>query len=153
MKRLTTYICGYPHGAKGVSEDKLTGTYCRGSFEATAIVERLAAIEDILGDNYDLDWLSDLIEANKTNRCIVMPCKVGDAIYTIEQEFNGFSIEPKIEKRFIDGYSGNLLNPIWFISKRPYEMHYFLSEFGKTVFLTLEEAEAALKKMHELQRI
>lgn len=37
MKRLTKEICGYAHGAEGVCEDKLTGSYCRGEFEATAI--------------------------------------------------------------------------------------------------------------------
>lgn len=36
MKRLTKEICGYAHGAEGISEDKLTGSYCRGEFEATA---------------------------------------------------------------------------------------------------------------------
>lgn len=37
-KRLTTKE-KYPHGAEGVSKDKLTGKYCRGVFEATACVK------------------------------------------------------------------------------------------------------------------
>lgn len=44
-KRLTTNE-KYPHGAEGVSEDKLTGRYCRGVFEATACVEKLAEYEN-----------------------------------------------------------------------------------------------------------
>ena len=63
MERLTTYIYGYAHGAEGIREDGLTGNYCRGEFEATAIVDRLAAIEDILGDEYDLDELSKAMAA------------------------------------------------------------------------------------------
>ena len=55
MKRLTKEICGHAHGAEGISEDKLTGAYCRGEFEATAIVERLFVIEEILGEDYDLE--------------------------------------------------------------------------------------------------
>lgn len=43
-KRLTTKE-KYPHGAEGVSKDKLTGRYCRGVFEATACVEKLAEYE------------------------------------------------------------------------------------------------------------
>lgn len=35
MNRLTTNE-EYPHGAEGVSEDKLTGKWCRGKFECTA---------------------------------------------------------------------------------------------------------------------
>ena len=62
MKRMTAYICDRAHGADGVSESKLTGAYCRGEFEATALVERLAQIEDILGDTYDLDRLKEAIK-------------------------------------------------------------------------------------------
>ena len=46
MERLTT-IGEYPHGAEGISPDKLTGRWCRGEFEATACVERLAEYENI----------------------------------------------------------------------------------------------------------
>lgn len=73
MKRLTKYICDRAHGAQGVSNDRLTGAYCRGQFEATAIVERLASIEDILGDDYDLDRLRELVEADRDGRCVVLP--------------------------------------------------------------------------------
>ena len=45
MNRLTTNE-EYPHGAEGVSEDKLTGKWCRGKFECTAIVERLSKYEN-----------------------------------------------------------------------------------------------------------
>lgn len=111
--------------------------------------DRLAAIEDILGDDYDLDRLKEMVEADREGKCIVLPCKVGETVYTIEQEFNGFCTEVKIEKRIIDGCGGNLLNPVWVVSKKPYELHYFPSEFGKTVFTTHEEAESALEKMKE----
>ncbi len=47
MERLTKRIDGSAHGAEGVSRDKLTGTYCRGKFEATACVEKLAEYEDL----------------------------------------------------------------------------------------------------------
>ena len=34
-------------------------------------VDRLAAIEDILGDEYELDRLKELVEADKDGRCVV----------------------------------------------------------------------------------
>lgn len=37
------------------------------------IVDRLGAIEDILGDNYDLDRLRELVTAVKTKRMFVLP--------------------------------------------------------------------------------
>lgn len=36
------------------------------------IVEALGAIEDILGDNYDLDRLRELVEADREGRCVVL---------------------------------------------------------------------------------
>lgn len=78
MERMTKYICERAHGAEGVSENKLTGSYCRGQFEATALVERLAQIEDILGDTYDLDRLRELVDAEKAGRCMALPCHVGE---------------------------------------------------------------------------
>lgn len=80
MKRMTAYICDRAHGADGVSESKLTGAYCRGEFEATALVERLAQIEDILGDIYDLDRLRELAEADMAGRCVVLPVKPGETV-------------------------------------------------------------------------
>ena len=35
--------------------------------------DRLAAIEDILGDEYDLDRLRELAQANREGRCVVLP--------------------------------------------------------------------------------
>ena len=51
MTRLTTRE-EYPHGAEGVSKDKLTGRYCRGTFEATACVEKLAEYENAEEDGF-----------------------------------------------------------------------------------------------------
>ena len=54
------------------------------SFECESvgdIVRRLAAIEDILGDEYDLDRLRELGQADREGRCVVLPCKVEDDVY------------------------------------------------------------------------
>lgn len=45
-----------------------TALYCRNRLK-----DRLAVIEDILGDNYDLDRLRELVEADKEGRCVVLP--------------------------------------------------------------------------------
>lgn len=39
------------------------------------IWERLNEIENILGDNYDLERLKELVEADKEGKCVVLPCK------------------------------------------------------------------------------
>lgn len=36
------------------------------------IINRLATIEDILGDGYDLDRLRELVEADRDGRCVII---------------------------------------------------------------------------------
>lgn len=50
--------------------------------EVGGIIDRLGIIEDILGDDYDLGQLRELVQADREGRCVVLPCKVGDKIYT-----------------------------------------------------------------------
>lgn len=52
---------------------------CNGCPIANAF-DRLAAIEDILGNDYDLERLRELVQADKNGRCVVLPCKCGDTI-------------------------------------------------------------------------
>ena len=44
------------------------------------IWERLKAIEDILGDEYDLERLRELARADREGRCVVLPCEPGHEI-------------------------------------------------------------------------
>lgn len=40
--------------------------------EHETAIHRLAAIEDILGDDYDLDRLRELVEADRDGRCVIL---------------------------------------------------------------------------------
>ncbi|OUN23569.1 hypothetical protein B5G34_00255 [Flavonifractor sp. An82] len=55
------------------------------------IAIRLADIEDILGEDYDLDRLRELVEADRDGRCVVSPCKVGSPVWRVydDCEFPG----------------------------------------------------------------
>ena len=39
-----------------------------------AMAIRLKQIEDILGDDYDLDRLKELVKADREGKCVVLPC-------------------------------------------------------------------------------
>lgn len=108
-------------------------------------INRLFDIEDILGDEYDLDRLKELVQADREGRCVVLPCRVGDKVYCIQSYFNDAKMrfEKKVKCRDVD-----------FMQSLPdlFEcegMIYTFSDIGKIVFLTSEEAEAALEKMKE----
>lgn len=96
--------------------------------------ERLAAIEDILGDDYDLARLAELAQADRDGRCVVLPCKAGDTVYSAFP-LCGVSSH-QIRKIEIDADGSFACSALMI----PF------SDFGKTVFLTREEAEAKLKE-------
>ena len=49
--------------------------------------DRLAAIEDILGDEYDLDELKEVVQAKREGRCVVLPCKIFDKIWNVAAHY------------------------------------------------------------------
>lgn len=113
------------------------------------LVERLAAYEDIAELCGGVDRLRELAEADKDGRVVVLPCKVGDTVYMIERIFdidNGVCDE--ICARKVIGHGGNNLNKLWLVGSGGIcNAYIFVSEFGKTVFLTREEAERAIQEM------
>ena len=46
-------------------------------------IHRLVTIEDILGDEYDLDELREMVQAKREGRCVVLPAGIGDTVYHI----------------------------------------------------------------------
>ena len=137
--------------------------------EHETAIHRLAAIEDILGDEYELDLLRKLVEAEKEDRyiimkeprragvhrltelaeadrdgrCVVLPWKLHDKIFYID---NGVIRETEAES-FHNWISGR-----WKVSAhtdrmydrwKGYEIDF--SDIGEIAFLTRAEAEEALK--------
>ena len=99
------------------------------------LAARLAAIEDILGDDYDLERLRELVEADREGRCVVLSCKFGDTVYSIRHE--------RVPD---DEYRMSFHTEMRIISQKFGLNH--ADCIGKTVFLTREEAEAALAKLN-----
>jgi hypothetical protein len=100
-------------------------------------------------ENMTVGRLKELAEADKDGRVVVLPCKVGDTVYMIERIFdidNGICDE--ICARKVIGHGGNNLNQLWLVGSGGIcNAYIFVSEFGKTVFLTREEAERAIQEM------
>ena len=129
---------------------------CNGCPIANAF-DRLAAIEDILGDDYDLDRLKELVEVDREGRCVVLPCKDWLEIVFGEQEvFYGIDMDYKehpIRELSVDSAERFIWYNGW---KSVYLLghdengliwEFEPEEVGETVFLTEEEAEATLKNI------
>ena len=101
-----------------------------------------------LGDGMTLMRLRELAVADQEGHVIVLPCKVGDTVYAIVQVFGDDGVRPRIIEKKITEIGGNALNKVWMVNKgNKYEDRFSPSEFGRTVFLTREEAEKALAEM------
>lgn len=50
-------------------------------------IDGIATIENILGDDYELDRLRELVEADKEGRCVVLPFKPPKRVYMCSKRF------------------------------------------------------------------
>ena len=90
------------------------------------------------GNSYCTEALADYLISNGV---ILPPCKVGDVVYVISKG----NILPFVVNRIIT--TDYIKIKVDYIGGRDYEIKYLLPDhFGKTVFLTKEEAEKALKE-------
>jgi hypothetical protein len=97
-----------------------------------------------------LSEVQSLAQAKADGRLVVLPCKVGDNVYFLLQEFDGeWYISSPIRTTEI-GTRGFWTSA--FPVEKPNAMDDFTSwsELGKTVFLTKEEAEKALEVIRGL---
>ena len=91
----------------------------------------LSELRDILGiiGDMSVDHLREMVQADREGRCMVLPCKLGEKVWCLYREC--FTNDRSIvvgESTFSYG---------------------MIHDFGKTVFLTREEAEKSLKEMEK----
>lgn len=104
------------------------------------VLIRLSKIEDILGDEYDLDRLKELVEADREGKVILRQIKEGSKVYII--------LLGRI-------FPFDVISAAWHSKNTVYEAEHgkYLrctfndADIGIFAFLTREEAEAALEKM------
>jgi hypothetical protein len=99
--------------------------------EVSTLVKDWTDLCTIVGECGGITRVKELAEADKDGRLVVLPCNVGDTVYRI---FNPPSREPVI--------SAHTLMSVDYIVR-------WIDKFGKTVFLTREEAEKALEAMKD----
>lgn len=92
----------------------------------------------------DLKHIQNLIDLEEQGLLLKLPCKVGDTIWCIKK----YSYCPAGICHMDISCSQCRKKVPWTIKERKFRL-INLSEIGKTVFLTREEAEEALRKMNE----
>lgn len=100
----------------------------------------------------DLDRLEELAEADRAGRLMVSPRKVGDTVWVTRNPWTGKLLKKPLDA-YVDGmkmYSHGLyVNLLFDTRKINGTRDYEINHIGKTVFLTHEEAEAALEAMKD----
>lgn len=121
--------------------EQVINVYGRGQALRTENALRLEAVKDI-----STDRLRELAEADKDGRLVVLPCKVGQRVFALLDTDKHIS-ECEVKRIGMGNKIGFIgLEPI---GARGREYGVALNGFGKTIFLTLEEAEEALEAMKD----
>ena len=100
------------------------------AFNETAIIKLAAQAL-----NTTPDHLRDIIKADQDGLLVVLPCKAGSLIYV--------GRKPAIITRFFGYVRERYFHAVFCDENKGIDIPF--EELGKTVFLTREEAEAALK--------
>ena len=120
-------------------DTRLTPEQCE---NAKGIIE--SAFSD---DTSKVERIRELLKADKDGRVVVLPCKVGDPVYEVTSrktisEYRVKAIRVELFCTIIE----------WDITAGFVDKSIFgvpVDEIGKTVFLTREEAEAALEAIKD----
>lgn len=147
MERLTQkrFDGNYEWHCAKCAENCRRGIACENCEELGGIIDRLGAVEDILGDDYDLARLRELMTADKDGRCFVSDVNLGGEVFYI----------PKFNGKPYCGIQTGHVQAVAFtkagkrIKIREHHAHNQDFMIGKTVFLTREAARAALAEKGE----
>ena len=108
-----------------------------------SVMQRLAKIEDILGDDYDLDRLRELAQAEKTGQLAKFPF-----IAMVEQSLRDGAMKPMSDQKHNGRYavvykSERWTSPFIDICGTPYNTEQAVERMRE---ISREAAEAALKE-------
>lgn len=99
-------------------------------------------------DGIPIKRMIELAQAEKDGRLVALPCKVGDMVWCISRAYKTIS-QYTVAGYLNDGFRWKVritkTIPSWVGNKTEHKYVVF-NAFGKTVFGTRKEAEAALKK-------
>lgn len=161
MNRLTKRtICGtanlaYPESCyfKSGAKDQIAVSAYRqqaierlAEYEDTGLEpEKIVFLKNVVDDAFSdkpefTEHIRELLRAEKDGRLVVLPCKIGATVYRFQRYFNDATLksEIKIKPCVVESVSTKC------IITTDHTVMLF-SNFGKTVFLTREEAEKVLE--------
>lgn len=165
MQRLVTRIGNDPAVPTEFDMDFVFGLD-KGTFDGLQrIFNNLCDLTDILGDDYDLGHLRELVEADRDGRCKVFKSKIGDTVYVVGESkiveatiLEMYILHDKKGVEYLVNFKcdENCKRCPFYAWEKDWEGEWGCDceygdgavaqkDFGETVFLTREAAERALK--------
>lgn len=112
--------------------------------------EEITAMQHTLDEYHKV--ADPLLRAQADGRLVVLPCKAGDTLWVTRNPWTGELLKKPLDA-YVNGmkmYSHGLyVNLLFDTRKINGTRDYEINHIGKTVFLTREEAEAALEAMKD----
>lgn len=100
-----------------------------------------ALCRDLIPKMKELKRYEDL---EQDGRLLEVPCKVGDIVWYLQEQYSGKWIA---KPATVSSFQFDRFLRIYCIEERQNTQAFWEEDFGKSVFLTEEAAEAALKEM------
>ena len=128
--------------------ERLTGN--TRNFDGTGFaMESLVNDNGILTDFTDkvLTKLADYEDAEEQGLILRLPCPIGSTIWFVGNEFVN---DYEVRRYIVDETGIDCVQIAKEIDGRDYWNSFSIDDIGKTIFLTKEEAELALKDMQEV---
>ena len=126
--------------------DKAAEAIERLTAENAALREKVTLTEDAMINleaqkmGVEHSRLRELAEADKDGRCVVLQCKVGDTVWRIVRDGEPHITRDEVRDMY---FADDMTLCVELVGGRV----TFTEKFGKTVFLSREEAEKALQEM------
>jgi hypothetical protein len=123
------------------NEYEIYAGYPLGHVSLNAEIDNLEQFREITS-GISLDRLREICDAERDGRLVVLPCKVGDTVCK-HWKVGG---KTEIGSALVTGFeiANDGINYCYRVKR--FDRKETIKKFGKTVFLTREEAEAALQK-------
>lgn len=143
VQSMSKFFC---NGKAGFCDNIENCRKCEFANSAGVIDSKIAdkILSSLFGANYDLPRIRELVASDRDGKCIILPCKIGSTVYSV-----GASICKWRDIDHCDEYcDGWQYRDCWEGSCTVIEKKFSLQDIasiGKTVFMSHEEAESALK--------
>ena len=131
------------------TKEGLIAFFYAAAVQATEMRERLRMIEEILCEDkneFDIDHLQELIQADRDGRCMILPAKLGTHLFVRHKDGDSpVVVESTVVGAHVkdtESYRGAPRKEYIVVRSNGFSKHISVDQIGKTAFFSKEDALA-----------